>query len=117
MNMLDRDKIVDSLLEQHAALRRSMQRCEQLSGDDQADAVDDLRCALDAHNRYEERMLRQLLHEPAVDRLSIDHAAEHVALNDQLQATNDAALRVAFAHLRTHLEAEERSFLSAGLYD
>lgn len=103
-------------------LRRLMARIELLAGDVEDgytaravlwECVDQLRQALDAHNRHEERLLRPLLRELEPDaaaeheRLLLDHVGEHRALNEQLHAGTIEALREAIGVLRVHLDAED----------
>ena len=142
---------LDELWEQHALLREIMERCADLA--DQVDAgeagpgplldeVARLRTAFDAHNQFEEQLLRPLLLDvdwrpramdlagggcpappwpegtPAgmgtvrVSRMALDHVQEHRAMRIGLGATPTSELRGVLAELRAHLESEERYFLS-----
>lgn len=113
---------------QHDALRVMMDRCEDL-----ADELDDgrgspealthevarLRIAFEAHNKFEEQLLRPVLlgadafAEVRIDRMIEDHVGEHRAMRTQLNTTETSALRDAVEMLRAHLDAEERYLLSA----
>jgi hypothetical protein len=116
------------LAAQHHALRGMMDRCEELA--DELDAgrtgpiqltreVARLRLAFDAHNRFEEQLLRPALlaadafGEVRVERMIEEHVGEHRAMRDELGSNATADLRAVIASLRAHLEAEERYFLSA----
>jgi iron-sulfur cluster repair protein YtfE (RIC family) len=115
------------LVAQHAGLRGRIDRCEQLAdGLDtgQIDAsplvreVAELRAAFDAHNQYEERLLHPLLLDAnwlgavRVSRMVEDHIEEHRALRRELDTRVSAELRRVLAILRTHLDTEERYFLT-----
>jgi ABC-type transporter Mla subunit MlaD len=133
------------LTDQHARLSDMMDRCEAL-----ADALDagtaevthvlrevaQLRAAFDAHNQFEERLLRPALLEadrrsraiafargegagaaPAVEaaaarvaRIADAHVAEHRSMGQQLGSPTTLELRAVLASLRAHLETEQRSF-------
>ena len=109
-----------ALQEQHATIRSLMDRCEQAkAGPELWEAVDDLRVALDSHNRYEERLLLPVLKEldafgeVRIQQMVHDHINEHLALNQQLQADTPAAVHAALAMLRAHLASEERYFVTS----
>ena len=106
-------EILDALLEQHRQLRRLIARCELYGVPERWDALDDLRLALAAHHRCEERWLARLLPASEVDRMYVDHASESVALDTQDSDELDAAL----AGLRAHLASEERFFLNEQTLD
>lgn len=124
-------KLLTELMRQHDALRAMMDRCEQLADDLDAgtagpDApaqltreVAKLRLAFDAHNRFEEQLLRPVLREidafgdVRIDRMVADHVGEHRTVRAQLGDGPTAELRRAIDHLRVHLQAEERYFLSS----
>jgi hypothetical protein len=78
-----------------------------------------LRLAFDAHNRFEEQLLRPVLldadafGEVRVERMCEEHVGEHRAIRAQLGTEATADLRAVIASLRAHLDAEERYFLSA----
>lgn len=113
---------------QHEALRGMMDRCEEL-----ADALDGghagplqltreverLRLAFEAHNQYEEQLLRPLLlgndalAGPRLERMIEDHVGEHRAMRAQLASSETSALRDVIETLRAHLDAEERYLVSA----
>jgi|SoiMetStandDraft_2_1073263.scaffolds.fasta_scaffold514790_2 iron-sulfur cluster repair protein YtfE (RIC family) len=113
---------------QHDALRGMMDRCVEL-----ADALDAgqvgplqltrevarLRLAFEAHNKFEEQLLRPVLlgndafAEVRIDRMVEDHVGEHRAMRMRLETTETSALRDVVETLRAHLDAEERYLLSA----
>jgi len=113
---------------QHDALRGMMDRCEELA--DELDAgrmgpmqltreVARLRLAFDAHNTFEEQLLRPVLMgadafaEVRIDRMIEDHIGEHRTMRAQLGSTETSALREVIETLRAHLAAEERYLLSS----
>ena len=113
---------------QHDALRGMMGRCEQLA--DELDAgrmgptqlmreVARLRLAFDAHNKFEEQILRPALLDGdahagiRIDRMVEDHVNEHRMMRHQLASSETAVLRDVIETLRAHLEAEERYLLTA----
>jgi iron-sulfur cluster repair protein YtfE (RIC family) len=113
---------------QHDALRGMMERCEQLA--DELDAgrmgptqlmreVSRLRLAFDAHNTFEEQLLRPALLEGdafagvRIERMVDDHVNEHRAMRQQLASSETSVLRDVIDTLRAHLEAEERYLLTA----
>jgi hypothetical protein len=115
------------LAAQHNALRGMMDRCEELA--DELDAgrtgpiqltreVARLRLAFDAHNRFEEQLLRPALldadafGEIRVERMVEEHVDEHREMRARLGSSATSDLRAVIASLRAHLEAEERYFLS-----
>jgi ABC-type transporter Mla subunit MlaD len=120
-------RALETLAAQHATLRETIDRCEEL-----ADAVDDgagaapqllrevarLRAAFDEHNQFEEQLLRPLLLDVdwlgavRVSRMVEDHVEEHRAMRQGLAATPTGDLRGVLASLRDHLATEERYFLS-----
>lgn len=121
-------KLLQELMRQHDGLRAIMDRCEELA--DELDAgkgtalaltreVAKLRLAFDAHNRYEEQLLRPVLSEldslgdVRVERMFSDHVSEHRAMHLQLGDPTTNALRSVIDSLRVHLQAEERYFLSS----
>jgi hypothetical protein len=121
-------KLLATLLQQHDELRKMMDRCEDL-----ADEIDigkgdvgaltreiaKLRTAFDAHNHFEEQLLRPMLREldafgdVRVERMFMDHVGEHRSMRLQLGDATTNALRSAIDSLRVHLQAEERYFLSS----
>jgi iron-sulfur cluster repair protein YtfE (RIC family) len=115
---------------QHAGLRDAMDRCEALAdaldagGGDPAELLREvvrLRTTFDAHNRFEEQLLRPVLLDAdglgavRVSRMVDDHVAEHRAMGRQLAsvATPTSELRAVVASLRAHLAAEEHHFLAS----
>lgn len=113
---------------QHDALRGMMSRCLELA--DELDAgrmgptqlmreVSRLRLAFDAHNKFEEQLLRPVLLEGdafagvRIDRMVEDHVNEHRAMRQRLASSETSALRDVIETLRAHLEAEERYLLTA----
>lgn len=113
---------------QHDALRGMMDRCEELA--DELDAgrmgplqltreVSRLRLAFEAHNAFEEQLLRPVLIEGdafadvRIDRMIEDHVGEHRAMRARLNSTETSELRDVVETLRAHLDAEERYLLSA----
>ena len=113
---------------QHDALRGMMDRCLELA--DELDAggmgptqllreVSRLRLAFDAHNQFEEQLLRPALLEGdafagiRIDRMVEDHINEHRAMRQQLASSETAVLRDVIETLRAHLDAEERYLLTA----
>jgi hypothetical protein len=78
-----------------------------------------LRLAFDAHNRFEEQLLRPALlaadafGEVRVERMLEEHVVEHREMRARLGSGATADLREVIATLRAHLDAEERYFLSA----
>lgn len=120
-------QVLAALTEQHLMLRNRIVQCELLADDvDKAqvsaralwEAVDGLRQALDAHNRFEERSLKPLLRdidesgEMRLERMYLEHMSEHLTLNDRLFAGTTAMLRAALIELRAHLDEEEQLFMS-----
>jgi hypothetical protein len=121
-------KLLAELLDQHDGLRKIIERCEELA--DELDIgtgnplaltreVARLRAAFDAHNNFEEQLLRPVLREMdayggvRIERMYVDHVAEHRAMRLQLGDGTTNALRAALDSLRVHLAAEERYFLSS----
>jgi iron-sulfur cluster repair protein YtfE (RIC family) len=116
------------LLDQHAELRRYVEECEALMdhfedgepvAGDLAKAVAKLRIAFEAHNKYEESILRPVLIAAdafgpvRVDQMVEEHIREHRAVKATLGEATVASLRETFAALRKHLGEEERYFLSS----
>jgi len=121
-------KVLEQLIAQHDELRAIMDRCEELA--DRLDAgegnplaltreVAKLRLAFDAHNKFEEQLLRPVLHEMdafgdvRIDRMFSEHVDEHRSMRQQLGDPTTNALRAVIDKLRVHLQAEERYFLSS----
>lgn len=120
---------LSELIAQHDSLRCMMDLCEDL-----ADALDLrpdgdpapltrelalLRLAFDAHNKFEEQLLRPVLMEHdsfgpvRVQRMVEDHIHEHKTIGERLASPATAALRDVIETLRAHLDAEERYLLTA----
>lgn len=116
------------LIAQHATLRTMIDTCEELA--DRLDAgatsptdltrhVAKLRIAFDAHNKFEEEMLRPLLLEVdafgdvRVQQMVDDHVDEHRLMRERLATGVTGELRAALDSLRAHLDTEERYFLSS----
>lgn len=116
------------LMTQHESLRAMMDRCDELA--DQLDLdgigptqllreVAKLRLAFDAHNVFEEQLLRPVLMsadafgETRIERMVEEHVNEHRAMRSRLGSPVTAELREVIANLRAHLAAEERYFLTA----
>jgi len=126
--MPDRHGLAE-LLAQHQALRVLMDRCGELAdvldatpGADPAPLASELahlRLAFDAHNKFEEALLRPVLIEHddlgkvRIDRMVEDHVNEHHEMRSQLMSPTTAALRDAIETLRAHLDAEERYLFTA----
>jgi len=115
---------------QHRALRGMMDRCEELAGELEAQRmgptqllreVARLRLAFEAHNKFEEQVLRPVLAatdafgEVRIGRMMEDHVAEHREMRDRLHASGGVVsdLRDVIETLRAHLDAEERYLLTA----
>lgn len=121
-------KLLAELMRQHDELRAIMDRCEELAdeldmgkGDAQllTREVARLRTSFDAHNKFEEQLLRPVLSEldassgVRIERMFGDHVSEHRAMRLQLGDATTNALRSVIDSLRVHLQAEERYFLSS----
>lgn len=105
-----------------------MERCEQLANELDAGRmgptqllreVSRLRLAFDAHNKFEEQLLRPALLEGdafagvRIERMVEDHVNEHRAMRQQLASSETSVLRDVIDTLRAHLDAEERYLLTA----
>ncbi len=111
---------------QHKMLRGMMERCEALA--DELDAgrcgplqltreVARLRLAFEAHNKFEEELLRPVLM-AGLDAATIDvqideHVSAHRAMRMGLSSNETAMLRDVIESMRAHLDAEERYLISA----
>jgi iron-sulfur cluster repair protein YtfE (RIC family) len=115
------------LAAQHARLRDAIARCEDLADDVDAGDADParllgevvaLRTAFDAHNLFEEQLLRPVLLDAdwlgavRVSRMVEDHVEEHRSMRRELDRTTTSDLRAVLASLRAHLTSEERYFLT-----
>ena len=120
--------ILAELIAQHDGLRTMMDRCDELADDldvrdgDPANLIREiakLRIAFDAHNKFEEALLRPVLlaEDPfgpiRVDRMVEDHLHEHAAMRARLASPATIGLRDVIETLRAHLDAEERYLLTA----
>ncbi len=78
-----------------------------------------LRIAFDAHNKFEEHLLRPILREVdafgavRVEQMVEDHTNEHRLMRERMSTGVTGELRAVLASLRAHLETEERYFLSS----
>jgi hypothetical protein len=123
-----RRTVLAELLVQHNGLRAMMDRCDELA--DQVDLgrgdivaltreIATLRVAFDAHNKFEEEVLRPLLREidafgeVRIERMFSEHVGEHRAMGVQLGGETTNVLRGAIDSLRVHLQAEERYFMAS----
>lgn len=125
--MIHPEILLDALVEQHDALRALIDVCETLAdelepgrGDPGAltRAIGRLREAFDAHNKFEEQLLRPLLRQAdassdvRIERMVADHLDEHRAVRERLVDGPLGWLRDALDQMRVHLQAEERYFLA-----
>jgi len=122
-------RALTELIAQHDSLRVMMDLCEDLADTLDAHPEGDpmpltrelarLRLAFDAHNKFEEQLLRPVLLEHdsfgpvRVQRMVEDHVHEHRAIGERLSSPATAALRDVIETLRAHLDAEERYLLSS----
>jgi len=122
-------RALSELLSQHDSLRCMMDLCEDMANNldehvfaDPAPLIRELarlRLAFDAHNKFEEQLLRPVLLEHdsfgpvRVQRMVEDHIHEHRAIGERLASPATAALRDVIETLRAHLDAEERYLLSS----
>jgi len=128
MNSYPPSKALHELQAQHDALRAIMDRCDELvaafeAGNDTTveltREVARLRVAFDAHNRFEEQLLRPVLLDgdafgaARIDRMVQEHVGEHRVMRDQLATDTVGKLEAVIADLRAHLAAEERYFLTS----
>jgi hemerythrin-like domain-containing protein len=115
------------LLHQHDELRQMIDTClalvDRLEGGaavagDLAQAIARLRIAFEAHNRHEEALLRPVLIAAdafgavRVDQMIEEHVEEHRVVRQTLASIEVDGLVEILTTLRTHLEEEERWFLS-----
>src|SRR5262249_17787712 len=126
--------VLDLLLEQHARLRVHLGATEELAHEirlgcavraDFRDAVSALLEALCEHNASEEAMLEPLLlagdvYAPArVARMLEEHIAEHALMRAALIGHDLLVIAENLPDLaemlRAHMDAEERTFLNAGV--
>lgn len=110
---------------QHDLLRGMMDRCEELA--DELDAgrcdptqltreVTRLRLAFEAHNKFEEQLLRPVLLDSIsaaeLERMIGQHVEDHRVMRQRLATSETSALRDVIDSMRLHLAAEERYLLS-----
>lgn len=118
MKLVAADTLAE-LIAQHDSLRGIMGLCQEL-----ADLLDDhpdgdptpltrelarLRLAFDAHNTFEEQLLRPVL----LDMVD-DHIHEHRSIGERLGSPATMAVRDVIETLRAHLDAEDRYLDRAG---
>jgi hypothetical protein len=121
----ERPSAIAELKAQHNVLRGMMERCESLA--DELDGgrcgplqltreVARLRLAFEAHNRFEEEMLRPILfagiENSVIDRQIEEHVQAHRAMRLGLASNETDMLRGVIDSMRAHLDAEE-TFISA----
>jgi hypothetical protein len=121
-------RALHELLAQHDTLRDFIERCERLA--DEIDRgkgaptelmreVSRLRIAFDAHNKFEEQLLRPILRDidafgqVRVEQMVEDHTNEHRLMRERLGSSITGELRATLESLRAHLATEERYFLSS----
>lgn len=128
MNMTPSQALAE-LIAQHDSLRELMDRCDGLADSMEANPDGDattltrelarLRLAFDAHNKYEEQLLRPVLlaHDSfgnvRIERMVEDHVHEHRTIGTRLSSPVIADLRDVIETLRAHLDAEERYLLTS----
>ncbi len=110
------------LLTQHAQLRDHIERCELYADELDAGrialervvgAVSELRAAFDAHNVYEEQLLRPILRDTSaladlrIEGVVAEHVDEHRAMREGLTGE----LRATLERMRAHLANEERMWM------
>jgi hypothetical protein len=120
--------VLAELLHQHDQLRDIIYRCEKLADDLDAGTIEPavvlsevarLRLLFDVHNKFEERLLRPILHDAdafgqvRIDKMVEDHVGEHRAMRENLGNPIAAELRHTLDQLKQHLATEERYFLSS----
>lgn len=122
-------RALSELIAQHDSLRCMMDLCEDLAvhldthpdGDPMplTRELARLRLAFDAHNKFEEQLLRPVLLEHdsfgpvRIQRMVEDHVHEHRTIGARLESPATDALRDVIETLRAHLDAEERYLLSS----
>ncbi|MBS1120561.1 MAG: Hemerythrin cation binding domain [Deltaproteobacteria bacterium] len=102
MTKLSPARALAELQAQHLALRTMMDRCEELADELEAGRGDALqltrevarlRLAFEAHNQFEEQLLRPVLlandafAEVRIDRMIDDHVGEHRAMRARLDSS------------------------------
>jgi hypothetical protein len=124
--MLSSPRALAELKAQHDMLRAMMDRCEDLADELEAGRcgptqlmreVMRLRLAFDAHNKYEEQLLKPVLLQShsseATERILAGHIEEHRDMRRDLAGPETTMLRGVLAAMRAHLEVEERYLLAA----
>jgi hypothetical protein len=124
--MLSAPRALAELKAQHDLLRDMMDRCEDLADELEAGRsgptqlmreVTRLRLAFDAHNKYEETLLRPVLLQShaaeKMEQLLAEHVAEHRSMRSDLASSETAMLRQVIDNMRSHLAIEERYLLAA----
>jgi iron-sulfur cluster repair protein YtfE (RIC family) len=120
--------MLEELLRQHQLIRDMMKHCYQLMDrvdqepglvNDLITAVSRLRWAVTSHNRVEEQLLGPVLREAdsfgpqRVEQMVHSHRDEHEQIGERLDTPTLASLRQTLAMLTSHLEHEEKTFLSS----
>jgi iron-sulfur cluster repair protein YtfE (RIC family) len=128
MAMYTPSSALTELEAQHDALRAMMDRCEQLADELDADRTSQLRLtrelarlrlALDAHNAFEEQLLRSMLPgndafaDARIERMVQDHIEQHRSIRVRLDSTKTSSVRDVIDNLRAHLDAEGSYLLDA----
>lgn len=123
---MKRNRAIAELKAQHNVLRGMMERCGSFA--DELDAgrcgplqlmreVERLRLAFEAHNRFEEQMLRPILfagiESATIDRQIDEHVKAHRAMRQGLASSETSMLRDVIDAMRAHLDAEEDFITSA----
>jgi len=123
---VSRQRAIAELKAQHNVLRGMMERCESFA--DELDSgrcgpmqlmreVERLRLAFEAHNRFEEQMLRPILFagidSATIDRQIDEHVKAHRAMRQGLASSETAMLREVIDSMRAHLDTEEEFIASA----
>lgn len=111
---------------QHDMLRGMMDRCEAFADELEAGRcgplqltreVSRLRSAFDAHNRFEEEMLRPVLlagmPPEAMAQQIEEHVEAHRSMRTNLASNETTMLRDVIDAMRAHLDAEERYLQTA----
>lgn len=120
--------MLHELLKQHEQIRHMMARCYELMdlvekepgrAGELVTAVARLRWAVTSHNRVEEQLLEPVLREAdsfgpqRVEQMAHAHRDEHSEIGQRLDTPTLASLRQTLEMLTSHLEHEEKTFLSS----
>src|SRR5690606_5391053 len=121
-------RAIAELQAQHDMLRGMMDRCEALADELTAGRcgpvqltreVTRLRLAFEAHNAFEEKILRPVLlagvPEHVIERQIADHVEAHRTMRVGLATDETSMLRQVIDSMRSHLEAEEAYLQSAAM--